>query len=620
LGEILDFELLYKHLEEKVIDYKYRQIAELFQKIRDKMHIEQKTDLETKAQWEMDIFNFSIEENVVKPLWTMPDEEGEMVSYPNYDNFVPATYEYIIERLDSTANPFLKARYAHILWFSPQKHGKYAEMAIDAYLQLIKLFEQKDKENPQKHFGLDALSAVKNAFFLSRNINDTRMIDLAKSEVKRLIFGFNSRSGSLLRLRIDLIDLMLNEKTVFSKDDFSGINDLYFNFAKGLGNSHKSISIFGLGEKIDQKLGTTSYNWKELIGGTYEEMMRTNMGKNKLVAIAFCQDALKYYRQLNDSKKIDELEKIYIELKNSIELKEFKTKIDLGEYIKDCERRAKAIAQHSPEEILIFLMSEKNLVPKYDEMKRCAEELLKEHALQSVFPIQLFDERGHNAQHFTSQDEILYYHTLQQYRMYLENQCLPMINLTIIEAIKEKKITFAELIDFLKKYTWFGKTITKKIQNQEIGFNWLNLLAPSLFEYFEQMNYFLAVGKCNLILCIDSLILKIEGLLRDLCNYSGIATFFQTQDKQGRIIYQEKDLNRLLHEEKVKELFDEDDLLLFKFVLVEKAGYNLRHEIAHSLVFYGEYNIAYVHLLLLLLLKLGKFDFKQIEKQSANIT
>lgn len=205
--------------------------------------------------------------------------------------------------------------------------------------------------------------------------------------------------------------------------------------------------------------------------------------------------------------------------------------------------------------------------------------------------------------------------------MYLENQYLPLINLTLIEALKEKKITYAELRDFFQKHTWFGKTTIKKIQNQEIRFNWLSLVAPSLFEYFEQMNYFLAVGKYpNLVLCIDSLILKIEGPLRDLCNYSGITTFFQKQDKQGRTIYREKDLNALLHEEKMKELFDEDDLLLFKFVLVEKAGYNLRHKIAHSLIFYGEYNINYVHLLLLLLLKLGKFDFKQIEKEPADIT
>ena len=333
-----DLESAYKHLEEKALDYKYlHQISEIFQKIRDEMHKQQKTEEETKAQWEIDIFNFSIENNIVQPFYTMVNNKGEEIRYPDYDRFIDTTYDYIIERLSSTANPLLKARYAHILWFSPRKHGKYAEIAIDAYLELVKLYEQKDRERPQEHFGLDTLNAIKNAFSLSRNINDAKRIELAKSEVKRLIFGFNSKSSSLFRLRIDLIDLMLKEKTVFSKDDFNGIGDLCFDFAKEAGDSHQSINLFGLGEKIDQRLGTASYIWKELIGETYEKMMRVNMDKNKLVAIQFCQDALKYYRQLNDSKKIGELETIYDELKDKVEFKEFKMELDLEDYIKTCE-------------------------------------------------------------------------------------------------------------------------------------------------------------------------------------------------------------------------------------------------------------------------------------------
>jgi len=608
-----DLESAYKHLEEKALDYKYlRQISETFQKIRDEMHKEQKSEEETKAQWEIDIFNFTIENNVVQPLYTMVNNKGEEIRYPDYDRFVDTAYDYIIERLSSTANPLLKARYAHILWFSPRKHGKYAEIAIDAYLELVRLYEQKDLERPQEHFGLDTLNAVKNAFSLSRNVNDAKRIELAKSEVKRLITGFNSKSSSLFRLRIDLIDLMLKEKTVFSKDDFVGIGDLCFSFAKELGDSHQSITLFELGEKIDQRLGTTSHVWKELIGETYEKMTRANMDKNKLVAIKFCQDALKYYRQLNDSKKISELETIYNELKDKVEFKEFKMKIDLEGYIKTCEEKAKEIAQHSPEEIYGLLMLNKNLLPKHAEMKSFAEKILKEHPVQGIIPIEVVDERGHNVQYFSSEEEMTYYQTLNQYQLYLETQHLPLINAIILEALKEEKMTYASLMDYFRKHSWFGKTVKKSIQSKEIEYSWINQLAPSLLEYFKQMECFFASGKYpNLVLCVDSLILKIEGLLRDLCNYSGISTFFQTTDNEGRTIYREKDLNALLHEEKMRELFNEDELLFFKFVLVEKVGYNLRHKIAHSLIWFEEYGIDYIHLLILMLLRIGKYDFAE---------
>ena len=143
MAELLDFDSLYKFLEEKAIDYKHRGIANFFQKIRDKMHIEKKTDLEAIAQLETDIFNFSFARNVVTPLYTLPDSDGKLVSYPLYETFVPESYDYVIGPLKSTNNAVLKAQYAHFLWLSPKKHGEYAQIAIDSYLKLIKLYEQK---------------------------------------------------------------------------------------------------------------------------------------------------------------------------------------------------------------------------------------------------------------------------------------------------------------------------------------------------------------------------------------------------------------------------------------------------------------------------------------------
>ena len=107
----------------------------------------------------------------------------------------------------------------------------------------------------------------------------------------------------------------------------------------------------------------------------------------------------------------------------------------------------------------------------------------------------------------------------------------------------------------------------------------------------------------------DSLVLKIEGLVRDICGFSGVTTFYQAKDKQGRIVVREKDINWLLREEPIKSLFDEDDLLFVKFILIEKAGLNLRHKIAHCLIYHPEYNISCIHLLLLVLFKLGRYDF-----------
>jgi hypothetical protein len=142
------------------------------------------------------------------------------------------------------------------------------------------------------------------------------------------------------------------------------------------------------------------------------------------------------------------------------------------------------------------------------------------------------------------------------------------------------------------------------------------MIAPSINDYFNQLQaHFLESSyDPNLVLPIDSLVLKIEGLVRDICAISGITTFYLVRDKQGRGIVRERDINWLLRAEPIKKLFNEDDLLFFKFMLVEKAGLNLRHKVAHCLIDYSEYNITYMHFLLLVLFRLGKYDFVKTDE------
>ncbi len=188
-----------------------------------------------------------------------------------------------------------------------------------------------------------------------------------------------------------------------------------------------------------------------------------------------------------------------------------------------------------------------------------------------------------------------------------------LINEIFLEALRKEKMSLEIVVDFLQKHSWYGKTFEKKMPDGEtIAFKWLGFLTPALHEYFSQMRMFLlnpAINHPNFILTIDSLILKLEGLLRDLCEFSGITTFYTTKDNKGRNLVREKDINALLYEEDIKKLFDEDELLFLRYLLIEKAGLNLRNKIAHSLVNIHDYNFDNTHLLMLALLRLARFDF-----------
>jgi len=613
-----DFKSLCEHLEKNAVDYKYsHQIGNLFQQLRDLKHKENKLDEAKKAQWELDFFNFMVRGGILNPMFTGTNEKGETIEYPNLGRFDERTYEYLIERCNYTHNSLLKARYSTILWCSPKKHGKFAKTAAESYLELVKIYESKDKSEPEEHWGLSILEAIENAYSISCQAGlETNTI---KSEVKRLAETFNFESSSSFALRANLIRLMLKDKKRFSKEDFAGLENISWQISETLAKSniHGSIDMLELGEKIDQKLEKKTHDWRRRIAELYEIMMKRREKPSDLASLYFCQKAMENYRKIDDAEKVKELERKYSELKESVELKELKTEINLTEHIKQCREIAEKVMQKEPDEIIKILMLDKNLLPKLKDMGKLAEEQAKQFPLQNIFPTEIVDQSGHPAQHFSDEEEMKYLGLLKQYQLDLELNKIHLINEIFIAAIRESKLSTDILLRFLNKYSWFGKNISKKLStNVTIEYNWLNLIAPALHEYFSQMQRYLvdSGNHPNLVLSVDSLTLKIEGLFRDICIFSGVTTFYMTQDSKGRNIAREKDIHALLYEEQIKRLFDEDDLLFFRFLLVEKAGYNLRHRIAHSLMLFQEYSIAYMHLLILALLKLGKYDF--LKKQN----
>ena len=81
-------------------------------------------------------------------------------------------------------------------------------MALDSYLKLIKIYETKDKKEPQKHYGLEVLGAAQNGYSIASQIK--YKVDKIKSELRRLVNTFNFESSSSYALRANLIELMLN--------------------------------------------------------------------------------------------------------------------------------------------------------------------------------------------------------------------------------------------------------------------------------------------------------------------------------------------------------------------------------------------------------------------------
>lgn len=135
-------------------------------------------------------------------------------------------------------------------------------------------------------------------------------------------------------------------------------------------------------------------------------------------------------------------------------------------------------------------------------------------------------------------------------------------------------------------------------------YNWLSLLGPGIFNLFSTLepSFKKGAASVNVVLALDSLTMKFEGLLRDFARLAGAETIVQAKD-----MIREMYIDDLLETEQIQNLFNEDDRILFRYVFVSKYGLNLRNQIAHSFLRPRQYDIDKVLLVLVCILRLGKY-------------
>ena len=610
-----NLDALYEHVEKTVLADKYfYQTIDLFKRFREAKREEDNQAEAEKAQWEIHFLSFSFREGEIEPLVVTTDQNGQVSEYPHLNLFDEKAYEYLTMRLDFVDHPKLKAQYAHILWRSPRKHGRFAKIAIDSYLEMISIYEEKYDKGEDSSREISEI--VTNVYSIARQINYE--MEKIKSALKRLAQKFSADaafSGPYL------IEFMLTPKKGFTKEDFDGLENICWQMAESfINDGHTAIEFLTLGEKVDQRLGKQSYNWILRVAQHYETLMKLRE-EDPLVALEFCMNAIDNYKRIRNEEKVKELKQLYAEFKDSVEFKTFETEIDLTEIVKNSREVAKDVVKNgTSEDIIAYLILDKHLLPKYHDVQESVNEQIKKSPTLHLLSTSISDQSKNTAQHFESEEERKYFSILESYKSYLELGYIHLIDKVLIEAILERKLTISVLLNFLNKHCWYGKDLIKRLPDgQTSGRNWLNLIAPALNEYFRQMDFHLADPKHNhpnFVLSLDSLTLKIEGLFRDLCQLSGVVTSRQKRDNSGRNITVEKDIDALLREDEIQKLFDEDDLLFFKFLLIEKAGYNLRHKIAHSLLPFRGYGWSYMNLIILALLRLGKYDFAEEDEEN----
>ncbi|MCU0402822.1 MAG: hypothetical protein MUE75_17765, partial [Algoriphagus sp.] len=129
---MLDFQKLLDDFDYSVYHTPAGELKKLWEGTEDEITKHQ-------IQIEIDCLNFSFSKGKLQSMFSTTDKFGLNVNeYPTLKSFNDEAFNYLIDRLQATPNKRLKTRYGQILWNSELKgKGKYAQLAVDAYFDII---------------------------------------------------------------------------------------------------------------------------------------------------------------------------------------------------------------------------------------------------------------------------------------------------------------------------------------------------------------------------------------------------------------------------------------------------------------------------------------------------
>ena len=124
------------------------------QKTRDRLNAAGETDDANVAQIEVETLHFHLRNGDLASAYAWTDRDNSPKEWPDIRAFHEEQRSHLKRRLQSTKNPTLIARYAHVLWNAGERQVQYARQAVDSYLDSVDSYVCEDIRKPGDHFGL----------------------------------------------------------------------------------------------------------------------------------------------------------------------------------------------------------------------------------------------------------------------------------------------------------------------------------------------------------------------------------------------------------------------------------------------------------------------------------
>lgn len=578
----------------KADDYAHRikfesSLSKAFQDLRDRFGSKHDKASTHVCQLELEAQEFVFFEGQAKPKYG---------NFPNLAAYSDDDLNYLKGRLTACSNATLKARYAHILWESKAKHIDFAKAAIDSYIMSIDDVRKFENETPKKTRGHRIEQSFENLWALSKSVKYRVDDAIALGRDIFLNYDFGNPSSSMIRL--SLLTRALTEWKTLGAALLTDVESVFLQQKAKMNILLAMEWLLVLGQ-VDNKSKLTKINWKVDLAKTYEDIGDGyNQVKNPGAAAEHFRKALEVQKALKNTAQVAILEQKYDDARKAIKFGSYGQTVDLTDRANLAAKIAKKIIAEQKDAIFSYLRdSMHTFLPKSVAIREENESMLQQFYLQRNMHQGVVDHRGNVVQHFDTPEEISHYWELKTYDGHLECGTVLLLRAIFLYGIEAGVITPGLIKKFLESETWLSAKRSAWSPAVQTDESFVTLVLPSLSYFVIQTH--LAVNdqkfQPDFVLCTDSLTVKIEGLLRELCEQNNEKTFYLKDDGPTRQVVFERDINHLLYTNTIKAVFSEDELMFLRFIFIEKAGANLRHKVAHSLTYVPEYSFNQMVLL-----------------------
>lgn len=514
--------------------------------------------------------------------------------------------EYLLKRIDTTYNLFLKARYSEFIGILTQNNS-FHKKAFDYYFSL--LTEIPAESNNEQFLNFDYL--IEKCLTISILIKYQK--DLLRNKIEKLLKSPSLPDKAKCSILLNLMNRNIKTNEIecipfIAYKIALKIKDIHWK-ERALEAGHYFVYKFPGQQKLKNKIFELS--------GDHELQKADALGKDtKNIIIphrkrSHYEKAISFYKEAKADMKMKNTLRVYEENKKDIKFIRF-----TAEYDHKTIKRKNEASDRDDFDNLIMLPKDLLILELISGLS--SEYIKKMPAKESKGEKKYFHQQYLQEQkadinlNFMNKEAGTFAadRTEQQKWAFLADIHYRLLG----RIIREKKITFYNLYSFLLKHTSFGIT-HYRLNNLAQPYTWYSLIHEGLLSFLNAFSNYIQKRPYSYMLAIDSLTPKFESILRDIVDLSE-----GNRSEKRKQSIRECLLDDLLNDPVLDKTFSNEDIYLFKQTFTNN-GLNIRNDVAHGFYIPMDYNfikILQIMICIFRLIKFNTFSEFSVEKEVKN--